>query len=78
MEIPTHQLDQSISVLRVVGWLFSFDLNFKANSATLMAVSDQGLHCLPMIHKKDPRLIWVKMVTFYNIFSFEKMHIKDL
>ena len=24
------------------------------------AVSDQGLHCLPMSHKKDARPIWVK------------------
>ena len=23
------------------------------------AVSDLGLHCLPMSHKKDARLIWV-------------------
>ena len=22
--------------------------------------ADQGLHCLPMFHKKDPMLIWVK------------------
>ena len=25
------------------------------------AVSDLGLHCLPMSHKKDARLIWVKL-----------------
>ena len=24
------------------------------------AVSDLGLHCLPMSHKKDAMLIWVK------------------
>ena len=24
------------------------------------AVSDLGLHCMPMSHKKDARLIWVK------------------
>ena len=24
------------------------------------AVSDMGLHCLPLSHKKDARLIWVK------------------
>ena len=24
------------------------------------AVSDLGLHCLPMSHKKDTKLIWVK------------------
>ena len=26
--------------------------------------SDQGLHCLPMSHKKDARHIWVKMQLF--------------
>ena len=25
--------------------------------------SDLGLHCLPMSHKKDARLIWVKLLT---------------
>ena len=25
------------------------------------AASDLGMHCLPMSHKKDPRLIWVKV-----------------
>ena len=23
--------------------------------------SDLGMHCLPMLHKKDARLIWVKI-----------------
>ena len=32
------QLGQSVSVLRVVGWYIS---------------SDQGLHCLPLSHKKN-------------------------
>ena len=26
--------------------------------------SDLGLHCLPMSHKKDARLIWVNYVQF--------------
>ena len=28
----------------------------------LKALSDLGLHCLPISHKKDARLIWVKHV----------------
>ena len=28
------------------------------------ATSDLGLHCLPMSHKKDARLIWVKSGGF--------------
>ena len=24
-----------------------------------------GLHCLPLTHKKDARLIWVKLLTFF-------------
>ena len=31
------------------------------------AVSDLGLHCLAMSHKKDVRLIWVK----YSILSLQ-------
>ena len=27
----------------------------------LSVESDLGLHCLPVSHKKDARLIWVKM-----------------
>ena len=62
-----YQLNQSISVLRVVGWYFSFLFNFKsilkANSGdpdqTLQnAAPDLGLHRLPMPHKKDAWLIW--------------------
>ena len=28
-------------------------------------ISDQGLHGLPMPHKKDPRLIWVKGILLF-------------
>ena len=31
------------------------------------AVSDMGLHCLPMSHKKDARHIWVKCMK--NLFE---------
>ena len=37
------------------------------------AASDLGLHCLPMSHKKDARLIWVKVNTvsseYHNLHS---------
>ena len=46
-----YQLDQSISVLRVV--YQNFDRIFYKRSAA----SDLDLHCLPMSHKKDVRLI---------------------
>ena len=64
-----YQLDESISNFRVVGWYFSFLFKFKkilfANSGETdqtprYAASDLVLHCLPMSHKKDARLIWVK------------------
>ena len=29
------------------------------------ALSDLGLHCLHMSHKKDASLIWVKKAVFY-------------
>ena len=53
----------------MLGGIFRFYLNFinilQANSGdpdqTLCpAASDLVLHCLPMSHKKDARLIWVK------------------
>ena len=58
----SYQLDQSISVLRVDGWYFSFLFKFKSTSGNPdqpphFAVSDLGLYCLPVSHKKDPRLI---------------------
>ena len=57
-----YQVYQSITVLRVVGWYFSFLFKFSwniryANSGdydqTPRSVNfDLGLHCLPMPHKK--------------------------
>ena len=40
-------------ILGVLGSNFNFNLSFVA--------SDLFLHCLPMSHKKYPRLIWSKM-----------------
>ena len=65
------QLDQFISNFWVVGWYFPFSFKLKkkilyANSrepdqTPRFAASDLVLHCLAMFHKKDARLIWVKM-----------------
>ena len=64
----SYHLDQSISVLRVVGWYFSVWFKFYKNISKQWrpcwtphsAAPDLGLHCLPMSHKKDAGLIWVK------------------
>ena len=74
-----YQLDESISNFRVVGWYFSFLLNFFktllfANSGepdqTLhFAASDVVLHCLRMSHKKSAWFIWVKIGTNDNFYQ---------
>ena len=66
----SSQLDQSISVLKVVVCYFysSFNGTFSAQMVETLirwcilryAASDLGLHCFPMFHKKDPWLIWIK------------------
>ena len=33
------------------------------------AASDLGMHCLPMSHKKEAMLIWVKVVIIFLAFS---------
>ena len=68
----SYQLDQFISVLRIVENIFhlysNFDRTFwKQTVETLIGcrrMSDLGLHCLPFSHKKDARLIWVNMDFF--------------
>ena len=65
-----YQLDEFISNFRVLGWYFSVLFKFKkkllfANSGEpdqtpRFVASDLVLHYLPMSHKKDARLIWVK------------------
>ena len=61
-----HQLDESISNFLLVG-IFHFYSILKENpvskqwrtlSDAAFAASDLVLHCLPMSHKKDARLIW--------------------
>ena len=66
---PYH-LDESIFIFRDIRSIFSFLFHFsmKIISANRIApdgmprfaVSHLGLFCLPMSHKKDVRLIWVK------------------
>ena len=65
-----YELDKSISTLRVIGWYFSFLFKFLKkllftnsggpDQTPRFAASDLTLYCLPMSHKKDARLIWVK------------------
>ena len=55
-------------ILSGVGQYFSFFSNLYANSedpdqTPHYAVSDLGLHCLPLSHKKDIGLIWVKNMS---------------
>ena len=35
---------------------------WRADQMPLSAASDLGLHCLPMYHKKDARLMWVNIL----------------
>ena len=34
---------------------------------TLIFASNLGLHCLPLSHKKDARLIWVNLIMGKNV-----------
>ena len=63
-----YTLGESICHLRVSVYFFHFCSMFlkflQAKSKDLdqtphNAASDLGLHCLPMSHKRDARLIWV-------------------
>ena len=68
---PHYQLEQSISLLRDVGWYFSFVFKFKLNILQAnsgepdqrFAASDLDLRCLPTsyMYKKGARLIWVNI-----------------
>ena len=70
-----YQWDRYISVLRVVSRYFTFSFKFSlnillANSGDPHQMphsvpSDLGLHCLPMSHKKEARLLWVNMKHNY-------------
>ena len=68
-----YHLDESIFIFRSIGSNFSFLFHFSmkikianriAPDGTLrFAASHLGLFCLPMSHKKDARLIWVKLLA---------------
>ena len=71
----------------LLGGIFHFYSNFKRTLCkqtveTRSAASDLGLHCLPMSHKKDVRLIWFKQqVLMYlqymvNVCTFSTRTIK--
>ena len=70
---PYH-LDESTLILGASGVIFYFYfISMKIKIANRIApdgtqrfaVSHLGLFCLPMSHKKDARLIWVKHVLFW-------------
>ena len=62
--------ESPIPILGLLGGISHVYSNFKRNISLLtvenlirrrvFAASDLVLHCLPMSHKKDARLIWVK------------------
>ena len=68
-----YHVDESTCIFRGIGSIFSFSFHFsmKIMSANRIApdgtphfaASHMGLFCLPMSHKKDARLIWVKLVN---------------
>ena len=71
IEFPSHKLGQPTS-LKFLFVLFIFIKNLiehsvlanrrEPNQTPQYAASDLDLHCLPMSHKKDAMLKWVKMV----------------
>ena len=74
-------------ILGLSGGIFSFlfkilmELSTKSVDSDLMlqhATSDLGLHCLPMSHKKDGRLIWVNQHSYFyvvnQVFSYWPSH----
>ena len=80
---PYH-LDESTFIFRGIrsdfSFLFHFSIKFmKANriapdGTPHFCASHLGLFCLPMSHKKDDRLIWVKEVSYYRV----KMKVSNL
>ena len=73
MEFPTDiNWTNPIPISGLLGGIFHFNLNFERNfclknsrepdQISRFTASDLVLHCLPMSHKKDARLIWVMIV----------------
>ena len=66
-------LTSPCSVLRLLSGIFHYYSNFKRNSGELdqtprSAASDLVLHCWPMSHKKDARLIYGLRRLFGNCY----------
>ena len=67
----------SLPILGLLGGTFHFHSNIKTNfckqtvvqpdQTPRFAASDLVLHCLPMSHKKDARLIWVKGKNLFSL-----------
>ena len=55
------ELDKSFPILGLLGGIFNFNPNFKRSycKQTVGNLIRSGLHCLPMSHKKEAKLIWV-------------------
>ena len=76
---PYH-LDESTSNFRGIGSEFSFLSHFSMkfvsanriapDTTPCFAASHLGLFCLPMPHKKDARLIWVKAYRSIYVIQF--------
>ena len=67
----SYQLDQSISVLRIIGLYSNFRITIcKQTVETQNAASGLGLYCLRMSHKKDARSIWVECFNPLSLASF--------
>ena len=62
---PYH-LDESIFILGDLGVIFHFYF--------IIAASHLGLFCLPMSHKKDARLIWVKISLWVDSHFILSIH----
>ena len=71
----SYRLDESIFIFRSVRSNFSFLFHFSmkimsadriaSDGTPRFALSNLGLFCLPMSHKKDAKLIWVN--SCFNI-----------
>ena len=69
MNFPIH-IDRMclFQIVGLLGAIFRFIQN--TDQTPYSAAADMGLHCLPMSHKKNARLIWVKI----NMFLLCKPH----
>ena len=85
--VHPYQLDESISNFRGVWCIFVIFISFQidipvSNSedpdqTPHSAVSELGLHCLPMSQKWEARLIWVNGVHFMYLFQLDQKKEKD-